>query len=173
VFGFPTASDLPPSRNNLGLVDQELALAWVQDNIAQFGGDPSKVTIMVRTISRGVRTPARADLCCGRANLRGPCPSHLPSLAGTRPVPHLSAQGLCYPARKFLCFPCLTFRTSTCSPLLWDVRSLQVHRGCTACAISPLPSYAIILMGQTVARSRQELTSSCSILSFRRYSYHR
>jgi len=46
VFGFPTASDLPPSRNNLGLVDQELALAWVQDNIAQFGGDPSKVTIM-------------------------------------------------------------------------------------------------------------------------------
>ena len=48
VFGFPTAPDLPASSNNLGFLDQELALAWVQDNIAQFGGDKRKVTIMVR-----------------------------------------------------------------------------------------------------------------------------
>ncbi|KAH9960622.1 Carboxylesterase, partial [Russula dissimulans] len=46
VFGFPTASDLPASGNNLGFLDQELALAWVQDNIAQFGGDKTKVTLM-------------------------------------------------------------------------------------------------------------------------------
>ncbi|KAI0288309.1 Carboxylesterase, partial [Russula brevipes] len=46
VFGFPTASDLPTSGNNLGFLDQELALAWVQDNIAGFGGDKSKVTLM-------------------------------------------------------------------------------------------------------------------------------
>ena len=51
VFGFPVAEDLPPFGRNLGFMDQELALAWVQDNIAQFGGDKSKVTLMVRAIS--------------------------------------------------------------------------------------------------------------------------
>jgi len=51
VFGFPTASEIPASRNNLGFLDQELALAWVQDNIAKFGGDKSEVTLMVRMIS--------------------------------------------------------------------------------------------------------------------------
>jgi carboxylesterase 2 len=52
VFGFPAAQDLPASGNNLGLLDQELALAWVQDNIAQFGGDKNQVTLMVRALSQ-------------------------------------------------------------------------------------------------------------------------
>ncbi|KAH9994629.1 Alpha/Beta hydrolase protein [Russula vinacea] len=46
VFGFPTSQDLSAEHNNFGFLDQELALAWVQDNIAQFGGDKTKVTIM-------------------------------------------------------------------------------------------------------------------------------
>ena len=70
------ASDF--SRNNLGFLDQERALAWVQENIAQFGGDKSQVTIMVRLISRDARGFAITDLCTGRANLQGLNPSHLP-----------------------------------------------------------------------------------------------
>jgi carboxylesterase type B len=45
VFGFPSSPDLPVTGENLGFLDQRLALDWVQRNIAAFGGDPGKVTI--------------------------------------------------------------------------------------------------------------------------------
>lgn len=44
AFGFLWGSDEVPSANN-GLRDQRLALHWIQENIAGFGGDPGKVTI--------------------------------------------------------------------------------------------------------------------------------
>ncbi|XP_071495054.1 acetylcholinesterase-like [Diadema antillarum] len=44
VFGFlATGDDEIPA--NLGLLDQRQVLMWVQENIAAFGGDPSRVTI--------------------------------------------------------------------------------------------------------------------------------
>ena len=46
ILGFLAGSELTIEGNiNLGLHDQRMALRWVHENIASFGGDPEKVTI--------------------------------------------------------------------------------------------------------------------------------
>ena len=50
VFGFLHLSHLPDGKDytdsqNLGLLDQKMALKWIHENIEGFGGDPDNVTI--------------------------------------------------------------------------------------------------------------------------------
>ncbi|XP_054751464.2 cholinesterase 1-like [Lytechinus pictus] len=44
AFGYFTSGD-DVAKGNYGMLDQVMALQWVQDNIAAFGGDPMKITI--------------------------------------------------------------------------------------------------------------------------------
>jgi len=44
IFGFPNAAGLSTSQN-VGILDQRLALEWVRDNIEAFGGDPDHIVM--------------------------------------------------------------------------------------------------------------------------------
>lgn len=44
IFGFPQSPSKP--NKNVGHLDTRLAIEWVRDNIAGFGGDPSKIVLL-------------------------------------------------------------------------------------------------------------------------------
>ena len=92
VFGFMTHPALSAESphgvsGNYGMLDQIAALKWVKANIAQFGGDPDRVTIMgqsagAMSVQTLITSPLSKDLIAGAIIQSGGGISDAPTLGG-------------------------------------------------------------------------------------------
>jgi para-nitrobenzyl esterase len=93
-LGFEGFGWLPDAPANRGILDWLLALEWVRDNIAHFGGDPARVTIAGQSAGGGavmtlLTLPRARGLFSAAASISG-VPSDMPLALAKRTTAQLA-----------------------------------------------------------------------------------
>ncbi|MGY4712950.1 carboxylesterase/lipase family protein [Mycolicibacterium sp. CBM1] len=115
TLGFLAHGALSPDGEigNYGLADQQAALRWVRDNVAEFGGDPTKVTIAgesagAMSVCDHLVAPESAGLFRAAILQSGPCQAQADRATALRvSVDYAASVGCADPATVAACLRAL------------------------------------------------------------------
>jgi para-nitrobenzyl esterase len=125
TLGFLAHPALSPDGDigNYGLADQQAALRWVRDNIAEFGGDPTKVTIAgesagAMSVCDHLVAPDSAGLFRAAILQSGPCQAQADRATATRvSTEYATSAGCSDPAAAAACLRSLPAQKLQRAPL--------------------------------------------------------